>query len=185
VGWFRRVPRGRPARPASVHSFPVAAVAVAPPVPQVQVQPVAAPEPAPVVQRETALPPPPPPPAPLVRTAALPVDLPSPAPTPVSPSPLPTPPLDAAVPLELLDVLSPAPGAPLVVDDAVRPAWVAAPVPYVPPSAAPAPAGPRVELGFADGTYRMLDPQSSAAQKLNDLVAELTRPSGTDGSAGR
>jgi hypothetical protein len=37
-----------------------------------------------------------------------------------------------------------------------------------------APSGPRVELGFADGTFRMLDPTASAAQALSELVAELT-----------
>jgi hypothetical protein len=44
------------------------------------------------------------------------------------------------------------------------------------PVQAPPPArtGPRVELGFADGTFRMLDPSSSAAQALSDLVGELT-----------
>lgn len=34
--------------------------------------------------------------------------------------------------------------------------------------------GPRVELGFADGTYRMLDPESETARVLADLVGELT-----------
>ena len=38
----------------------------------------------------------------------------------------------------------------------------------------PARPGPRVELGFADGTYRMLDPESETARVLADLVGELT-----------
>jgi hypothetical protein len=50
----------------------------------------------------------------------------------------------------------------------------------LPPAPAPQPTatpGPRVELGFADGSFRMLDPSSSAAQQLSDLVAQLTSKS--------
>jgi hypothetical protein len=49
----------------------------------------------------------------------------------------------------------------------------AAPVREAPPLQAD-PTGPRVELGFADGTFRMLDPSSSDALALCELVAELT-----------
>lgn len=35
--------------------------------------------------------------------------------------------------------------------------------------------GPLVELGFADGSYRTLDPSSPSARALGDLVGELTR----------
>jgi hypothetical protein len=51
-----------------------------------------------------------------------------------------------------------------------------APVPDVPPAVTPEQAGPRVELGFSDGTVRMLDPSSPTARALGDLVAELTGP---------
>jgi hypothetical protein len=71
--------------------------------------------------------------------------------------------LDLGGPVFPLPVTPPAP--------AVIPPVQAAPV--EPPSVV-VPVGPRVELGFADGTFRMLDPSSSAAQALSDLVAELT-----------
>ncbi|HWG95266.1 MAG TPA: hypothetical protein VNU66_13705 [Mycobacteriales bacterium] len=105
--------------------------------------------------------------------------------------------LDEPPPVVTAAPAPPAP-APLLVDDAARrlpdapapvaapaPAWVPSPVAYAPPSAQAPVSGPRVELGFTDGSFRMLDPQSTAAQRLNALVGELTRPSGTDGSAGR
>jgi hypothetical protein len=51
----------------------------------------------------------------------------------------------------------------------------ALPVP-TPPSRPPlgTPCGPRVELGFTDGTYGMLDPASDTALALAELVGELT-----------
>lgn len=42
--------------------------------------------------------------------------------------------------------------------------------PVEPPAA---PTGPRVELGFADGSVRTLDPASADAQALGDLVQQL------------
>jgi hypothetical protein len=48
----------------------------------------------------------------------------------------------------------------------------------------PSPGGPRVELGFADGSYRMLDPASPAAQALSDLVTELTARAGSPDTSG-
>jgi hypothetical protein len=37
------------------------------------------------------------------------------------------------------------------------------------------PAGPRVELGFRDGTSACLDPASAEAQALDELAQLLTR----------
>lgn len=78
----------------------------------------------------------------------------------------------ASVDAPQLDLAVPAPPAqapslPLLVEDHRDV------VPQSPQGVA-TPAGPRVELGFADGSYRMLDPASPAAHALQDLVAELT-----------
>ena len=68
----------------------------------------------------------------------------------------------------------PAPVQTVMVVD--TPAVLSIPAVVQPPAVVPSPApvGPRVELGFTDGTFRMLDPQSAAAQALSDLVGELT-----------
>lgn len=54
-----------------------------------------------------------------------------------------------------------------------------APPPVVAPvsvaAAVPTPAGPRVELGFRDGSRASLDPASEQARALEDLAAVLTR----------
>lgn len=50
---------------------------------------------------------------------------------------------------------------------------VVAPVPA--PVAVPTPAGPRVELGFRDGSRASLDPSSEQARALEDIAAVLTR----------
>lgn len=85
----------------------------------------------------------------------------------------PRPPTSLPGPVAQLPVLHPQtePAAPV---DAGAP-----PAPHPPPPASPVPSvpdrsGPRVELGFADGTYRMLDPASDTAKALGELVAELT-----------
>jgi hypothetical protein len=46
--------------------------------------------------------------------------------------------------------------------------------PVVPPQVATTP-GPRVELGFRDGTTTCLDPGSAEAQALDELARLLTR----------
>ena len=51
---------------------------------------------------------------------------------------------------------------------------VAVPLPGPPAPVAPVP-GPRVELGFRDGTSARLDPTSPAAHALEDLARLLTR----------
>ena len=43
-------------------------------------------------------------------------------------------------------------------------------------AAPPLPAGPRVELGFRDGTSTCLDPTSAEAQALDELARLLTGP---------
>ena len=51
---------------------------------------------------------------------------------------------------------------------------VEADLPVVPPQRA-TPAGPRVELGFRDGTSTLLDPGSAEAQALDELAQLLAR----------
>jgi hypothetical protein len=204
--WFRKEPRGRHALGAAVTSIPTgplppvvpgqARAAAAQPVPAAVVVPVQPlpplPAPSPVpgpVAPAVAATPPAAPVTPLTATPQRPVTLPA-VPVPVAAPPPAVDPLVA--PLELLDVVPVA--GPLLVEDAARHAPVARLEPVPTPAAAappppsvdvPAPAGPRVELGFSDGSSRTLDPQSSAAQRLQALVGELTRPNETDGSATR
>lgn len=129
--------------------------------------------------------------------------IPSALPTPLRPPPAPPPPVlspvlppvspalpvDAGPPRPLAErstpveaVLPPSPLLPIAVVPplpAPRPA-VVQPVqpldlPAAPPAEVPAAAGPRVELGFTDGSFRTLDPASSQAAALSELAEQLTR----------
>lgn len=114
-------------------------------------------------------------------------------------------------PAPVVQVL-PAPAVPVVPVQVLTPAPPAQPLPVAPPASgldallaaasaverlavAPAvarPAAPavrqgtRVELGFADGSIRMLDPESETARALSQLVGELTSstPSQQESPAG-
>lgn len=199
-----------PVVPTVVPAPAVPILVPAPELPTVRADVVVAPMPALAVQpvREGAMPPPPPVAEPVVEqpratdvTAAPAADL-----------LLHADPVEMVVPLELLDALPPqaldrAPVEPMPVQ---QPAVAVPVVPVVPAQAAavdlptqpvvvpaqpepveaeplPSPrplAGPRVELGFADGTYRMLDPASDAARALSELVDELKGRPRPEGSVG-
>ena len=53
-----------------------------------------------------------------------------------------------------------------------------APAPVLPAQPEPVVQGPRVELGFRDGTTAALAPGSAQAQALTDLAAVLTQRDG-------
>lgn len=117
-------------------------------------------------------------PAPPVFMAPVATPLPSAAPTLPS---LPVQPVDLEPALlELADWGSAEqpvqPTAPALVPAAIAPAAdVEKPLSVTAMSVqTPGPVGPRVELGFTDGSFRRLDPGSSAAQELSDLVTQLT-----------
>lgn len=173
---FRREPKGRHALGAAVTGIPAAPVAMPVPLPVTDVvggwgsAPAPAPAPAPVAPADVA-PLPVTPVAPVVET---------PAPVQSTVPSLPALPALPAQPADLDMALLHLP----VHGEISAPPAAAPEVPAVlPPAPRLGSTGPRVELGFADGTFRMLDPGSSAAQALSDLVAELTgkgdRPSAT------
>lgn len=103
--------------------------------------------------------------------------------------------LDRA-PAESMPVQQPAVAVPVVLAVPAQAAAVDLPRPPVVVPAQPEPVdaeplpmlrpvtGPRVELGFADGTYRMLDPASDTARALSDLVEELKGRPRPEGSVG-
>lgn len=109
-----------------------------------------------------------------VRT--VPVDLPA---LPVQPA-APVAPVPAAVeaptPVEPVCAPPPAPGldALLAAAQAVESTPTVAPPVAAPPAPQALRQGTRVELGFADGSFRMLDPNSDTARALSELVGELT-----------
>lgn len=194
--WFRREATGRHALGAAVTAIPsgpppvaVAVPVAAPAVPVVPVQPL--PDAAPPRTDVTSVVGPAPetevangltrvdaavPPAPVAAVRELPPAESGLVPVQQVPVHVPTAPVQLVVPAQagpadvpsvedLLDLapLVQAPVPPLVQPEAPRTA------PEVPERL-----GPRVELGFADGTYRMLDPDSETARVLADLVGELT-----------
>ena len=80
----------------------------------------------------------------------------------------PTPPAAAAGPVaRAVPVAAPVPPAP------VPPAPVAPAPPMAAPLVVPVPSGPRVELGFRDGSRACLDPASEEAQALDELARLL------------
>jgi len=181
--WRGRQARGRHALGAAVTGIPAAPVRPAQ-VPVLADQPWSErfPEALPGGQPVAADPttsavPPPEAPVPVAPVVAPPEALPQvpaarPAPEPAPPSQpgsLPPGPELLGELLPLATSRPPAQAAPLL-PPAAAVAPVAAPAAPVPA----APAGPRIEIGFADGTFGSLDPASSAARALSDLVAELT-----------
>lgn len=98
------------------------------------------------------------PPAPPAPVAAVPPSVP--------PQPLPSLPVQ---PLDLHPVLLELAGP------ACAPPAMAPPVPVLPAGRPTAPGGPRIELGFADGTSRTLDPASEQAAALTALADQLNR----------
>lgn len=183
---FRRTPSGKHALGAAVTAIPAGPVhhlPVEPPIPA-----------APVVRDVVAAPP--------VAVPAQPVvSEPAPRPAPVVPAP-PAIPTQAPAPLAPAAPAAPSPLDPLLLAgellsappvQAGPPDEVAPPAlrrPPTPQAEAPVRPGTRVELGFADGTIRMLDPDSRTARALGELVGELTRPNGAaatpgEGSASR
>jgi hypothetical protein len=142
---LRRQPRGRHALGAAVTAIPSAPAKPAP-------VPVPVPVPAQAWPPANAVVSAPQPPRPAV--------VPSPAVPAVPGTPAPAEPLVAAPSLPLLPVQA--------VD--LDPALLDLAGPLAPPVSS----GPRVELGFADGSFRTLDPDSSAAQQLSELVELLT-----------
>jgi hypothetical protein len=192
--WFRRRPKGRHALGAAVTSIPSrplgtpSATAPAPVpspaqplVPRAQVlavvasvdvvdEPVVRPVPERVLPRPVDVEP----------VVVEPVDVP---PAPPLPARVPSVPVQALPPMDLIVGDVPPTEAPAVL------ASQSAPPPPVQPVPAPAaarmdpsrPFGPRVELGFADGSLRVLDPQSPTAQALSELVGELTSKDAASG----
>jgi hypothetical protein len=148
LGWsLRPRPHGRHALGAAVTGLPTAPVQSTPLLVEQQV-------PAP----EQALD------SPTVPAPRQPPHLP-PAPLPV---PVQAPPPAAAAP--------PVAAPPVAAPPVTAPPAPAPPPVVAPPAAAapPRPRGPRVQLGFADGTYSTLDPTSDAARALAAVVDQLT-----------
>ena len=117
--------------------------------------------------------------APVAPRPLLPPDLPAPVPSPVASAPaevpfvpdVPMPPAAEA----FLGTPNPlVPQAVAVVDE--PPTAVAVPAaPVEPVVVVEQPAGPRVELGFRDGSRAALDPSSEQARALEDIASVLTR----------